>query len=279
MTEAFPADSVTRHRLILVGGLHRSGTTPLARLLGAHPQVSAFHDTGVKEDEGQHLQDVYPAARTYGGAGRFAQAPEAHLTETSPLATPDNARRMFASWSKHWDLSRPVLVEKSPPNLVMSRFLQQLFPDARFLMIVRHPAVVAMSTSKWAGPGTSIADLVEHWLVAHETFLGDAGRLRAVRVVKYERLLAEPEETLEDLAAYLELDEPLSADSLEQGRSARYQEEWNAMLSGGNPWRRRQVRAAVERYAERVARFGYNLEDLSQVGAFPDLASGFAAGN
>jgi len=278
MTEASPADSVTRHRLILVGGLHRSGTTPLARLLGAHPQVSAFHDTGVKEDEGQHLQDVYPSARTYGGAGRFALAPETHLTETSPLATSDNARRMFASWSEHWDLSQPVLVEKSPPNLVMSRFLQKLFPDARFLMIVRHPAVVAMSTSKWA-PGTSIADLVEHWLVAHETFLADAGRLRAVRVVKYERMLAEPKETLGELAAYLELDEPLSADSLEQGRSTRYQEDWNARLSGGNPWRRRQVRAAIERYAERVAQFGYNLEDLSQVGAFPDLASGFAAGN
>src|SRR5213075_2856910 len=98
MTEASPADSVTSHRLILVGGLHRSGTTPLARLLGTHPQVSSFRDTGVKEDEGQHLQDVYPAARTYGGAGRFALAPEAHLTESSPLATPDNARRIFASW-------------------------------------------------------------------------------------------------------------------------------------------------------------------------------------
>src|SRR5262245_57774566 len=91
-----PVDS---GRLVVVAGLHRSGTTPLARLLSAHPEVSGFADTGVKEDEGQHLQDVYPSARQYGGAGRFGMDPRSHLTESSPLVTPENAQRLLGQWA------------------------------------------------------------------------------------------------------------------------------------------------------------------------------------
>ena len=63
-----------RHRLLFVGGLHRSGTTLLADLIAAHPLTSGFANTGVPADEGQHLQDVYPSARAFGGPGRFGLA-------------------------------------------------------------------------------------------------------------------------------------------------------------------------------------------------------------
>ena len=56
----------------------------------------------------------------------FAQA--MHLTEASPLMTEDNRHRLWREWSKHWDLDRSYLVEKSPPNLIKGRFLQAMFP-------------------------------------------------------------------------------------------------------------------------------------------------------
>ncbi len=249
------------HRLVFVAGTHRSGTTPLAKVLAAHPQVSGFHDTGATEDEGQHLQSVYPAARTYGGPGRFALDPRAHLTEDSPLATPDSASRLAQEWSQHWDLSRPVLVEKSPPNLVMTRFLQELFPQAAFVVIVRHPVVVSLGTDKWLR-GRSLRTPMANWFAAHDTFLADLPALRSVHVVRYEELVRDPAAGLAAIGAFLQLDGPLDAGRWQSGRSDAYAARWSALATDARPWRRSLRRSLVTRYGDRAAAFGYDVEDL-----------------
>jgi hypothetical protein len=249
------------HRLVFVAGTHRSGTTPLARVLAAHPQVSGFHDTGATEDEGQHLQTVYPAARTYGGPGRFALDARAHLTEDSPLATPDSARRLAREWEPYWDLSRPVLVEKSPPNLVMTRFLQALYPDASFVVIVRHPVVVALGTDKWLR-GRSLRTPMTNWFAAHDTFVADLPALRSVHVVRYEALVRDPAGELGAIGDFLGLDGPLDSGAWQSGRSDAYAARWSAMATDRLPWRRSLRRSLVADFGARAAAYGYDLEDL-----------------
>jgi hypothetical protein len=256
------------HRMVFVGGLHRSGTTPLARCLAAHPLVSGFSGTGAREDEGQHLQSVYPPVRTFGGAGRFAFAPAAHLTERSPLARGDAGTRLYHQWREHWDLSRPVLVEKSPPNLIMTRFLQSLFPDARFVIVVRHPVVVTLSTRKWARR-VPLGRLAEHWFRAHDLFAMDAPHLHQVHVVKYEDLVRRPQETLAGVSRFLRLDEPAPADSLQAHRSSQYERQWLSWASSRRPWLSGRHRWLCRRFEDRARLYGYSMRDLAVTEPFP----------
>jgi len=256
-------------RLVFVGGLHRSGTTPFAKILDDHPEISGLVDTGVREDEGQHLQRVYPKAKVYGGSGRFAHRPEAHLTEASPLTSPANAQAMLDSWVPFWDTSRTFLVEKSPPNIIMGRFLQAQFPGSALIVVVRHPVAVALSNKKWrrltsTNPRKfqSLNQMVEHWLAAHTILADDAPHLDRLLVVHYERLIQSPDDELKRVQSFLGLSQPIDSSKLSRSHSDSYAQRWASYEDWWRPggWQRRIIGS---RHAEEIAAFGYDWADLS----------------
>lgn len=270
---------IANQRLVFVGGLHRSGTTPFAHALAAHPAISGLADTGVAEDEGEHLQRVYPRIRRYGGMGRFARDPRMHLTESSRLVTMRNGERLLRSWAPYWDLSCPLLVEKSPANMLRGRFLQALFPGSALIVVVRHPVTVALALEKWnprvvARNGrrrTTLLGRIENWVHAYETFLADAAHLERVHLVRYEDLVRGPARELAPVAGLLGLRSPIPADSL-QDRGDTYAERWSS-YAHGRPIERRIHRVVGERYAEPMLRLGYRPDDLRAVDAW-ELQSG-----
>lgn len=236
--------------------------------MAEHGSVSGLADTEAKEDEGQHLQTVYPKAKVLGGPGRFALDPRAHLTEHSDLVTPANAASLWASWEPYWDLERPLLLEKSPPNLVMGRFLQSLFPGSALVIVVRHPVVVALSTVKWRRLAsrrfqnhTSVHRMVEHWLTAHRTFLEDLPQLSRTHVMRYEDLVAAPAEQLRPVQELLGLNSPIPAESLSVSHSGRYEQRWQEMAEGG-PLDRRSRSQITKDFGEAINAFGYDVDDL-----------------
>jgi Sulfotransferase family len=195
---------MSERRFVFVGGLHRSGSSLLARALGAHPEISGFSNTGVVEDEGQFLQSVYPSDAISGGAGRFGFDARAHLTETSPLATPANAERLRREWEAYWPTQARWFLEKSPANLIRARFLQTCFPDAAFVFIMRHPVGVALAVRKWSRIG--VYALIHHWVHCHRLFRDDLPLLHRYCILTYEELVASPDKAVRVLYGFLDLD-------------------------------------------------------------------------
>ena len=190
-------------KYVFVCGLHRSGTGVLARNIARFEDCTGFKNTGVLQDEGQYLQDVYPADGEYGGVGRFGFDPRAHLTEASDLLTPENVARLRASWHAYWDHSKTIFVEKTPANLLMTRFLQAAFPNSYFVVIKRHPIAVGLAAQKWKVNVASLYNMFEHWLHCHALYEQDKEYLKHVYELKYEDYVENADKYHAELAAFI----------------------------------------------------------------------------
>ena len=222
----------TGRRYVFICGLHRSGTSLLGRNIARMENCTGFKDTGVIEDEGQFLQDVYPTAMTYGGAGRFGFDSRAHLTETSVLFTPANAARLRKSWHAHWDNSKTIFVEKTPGNLLKTRFLQAVFPKSYFIVIRRHPVAVSMANQRWKVSLTPLHNLFDHWLHCHALFDEDKKYLKHVYELSYEDYVRDPDKYHEEIAAFIGTRVP--ANPMEQVTdlyNERYFNRWSDFLN------------------------------------------------
>lgn len=267
-------------RFIFVGGLHRSGTTFLAKLIGASSQASGLENTGVRMDEGQFLQDVFLTGAQMGGVARWAYDPRSHLTEVEAKNLPDAGQRLWDGWNRYWRHDADFLLEKTPLNLTRTRFLQAVFPHSRFVVITRHPLTQALAIRKWTPRmnqelGGFIPRLVDHWLKAHEVFRNDENHLRHVHVVRYEHLLADPRAEIARLEAFLGISIPReTAGDLDRTYAESYEKLWNGGVKGprapGQNIVDRLVFPRYERtikrlYTHRIRELGYELDSFTQV--------------
>jgi hypothetical protein len=44
-----------------------------------------------------------------------------------------------AEWSKIWDMSKPILLEKSPPNMMRAKEIERVFTPSSFIALMRDP--------------------------------------------------------------------------------------------------------------------------------------------
>jgi Sulfotransferase family len=248
----------TGRRYVFICGLHRSGTSPLGRNIARLENCTGFKDTGVIEDEGQYLQDVYSTGQAYGGPGKFGFDPRAHLTETSPLLTPENALKLRQSWERYWDQSKAIRVEKTPGNLLKTRFLQAVFPHSYFIVIRRHPVPVSMANQRWKVSLAPLHNLFDHWLHCHALFEEDKKYLKHVYELSYEDYVRDPDKYHEEIAAFIGTGVPES--SMEQVTglyNERYFNRWSDLLN--NSAFTGYYRFIAVKYEPKFMNYGYSL--------------------
>lgn len=249
-----PADKLSGKTILFIGGLHRSGTSPLHSLLRSHPDISGFRETGVIEDEGQHLQNVLPPDNLLGGPGHFAYDAASQMDATSFDSPSEVRARLLQDWGPFWDLDKPVLLEKSPPNLLRSGMLEAVFPEAIFVFIVRHPVAVSLATQKWSG--TPVCELFAHWVLAHRIFLRDLAKIDSgVVVLRYEDLVQNPREYLQAIYRLAGVSD-FESDFEITDRNLRYFEEWER-LHHASQSHLREFFASELAFAEK---FGYRID-------------------
>jgi hypothetical protein len=252
-------------KYVFVCGLHRSGTSLLGRNVGRLVDCTPFKNTpfyigtSLPIDEGEHLQDVYPLDLELGGPGRFGFDRRAHRTEDSELLTLENVARLRSSWHRYWDKSKMICVEKTPGNVLMTRFLQAAFPNSYFIVIRRHPIAVSMSTQRmWSVKITSLHRLFGHWLHCYELFEQDKKHLRHVYELSYEDYIGDPAKYHQEIAAFIGTRVPESGlEDVRRANNEKYLDRWCTLLN--QPGTRSYCRYIVRKYEPRVAKYGYSL--------------------
>lgn len=242
-------------QLVFIAGLHRSGTTILASELGKHPSISGLENTQVRKDEGQFLQSVYPIAAKFGGPGKFGLHKESHLTEDSELCTEINASNIIKDWMPYWDLDKSILLEKSPPNITKTRFLQRLFPKSKFIALLRHPIAVSLATQKWSK--NSLDDLFSHWLSCHQILKEDQLKLNQFITIGYEDLVQNAEEKMNQIYSFLDIAPEENTTYSFRDNNEKYFEKWRAME--GSLFTKSKIKRIKEKYQRQFEDFGYSL--------------------
>jgi hypothetical protein len=198
---------------IFVVGCCNSGTTILWRALQAHPDLEG------PPFEGQDLRDLPARMRHFLGKQTFRMFAHPKFNNayraTEHHYTPAIAARLDAVYSEHCRPGKRLL-EKSPANAIRTRFLQAVFPDASFVMIVRNGLAVSegIVRKRLFDPDrphmesqlTSLAEAAQQWRSANRLMLADRPFLRRSILIRYEDLVASPKKALDRVLRYCNLD-------------------------------------------------------------------------
>ena len=116
-----------------------------------------------------------------------------HLTEHNASLFDTNAAiQLYAEWRRYWNVSKEVLLEKSPRHALMTRLLQHWFgaEHTLCLVILRHP-FGTMTRELWDRSERVASrhcneDALRHWLHVHDVMFEDLKHTRNKMVLHFE---------------------------------------------------------------------------------------------
>ncbi|MCF6467074.1 sulfotransferase [Nonomuraea sp. MG754425] len=165
----------------------RSGSTLLRMLLNSHSRIRAPHEL--------HLRTL--------GVELTPGFSEASMQELGL----DRVELEHVIWDRilHLELLRcgkDVVVDKTPGNVFIWERLKYAWPNARFIILLRHPEGVISSLQN-RKDNTTTRQSLEATALKYFKPLEQARRTLDGLTVRYERLTAEPAQVTREICAYL----------------------------------------------------------------------------
>jgi len=198
------------HNLIFIISQPRSGSTLLQRILYGHPKIQTSAETWLMLHpcyafKSKRISTDYDANFSAIGTKEFIE------NYTDGFEVYDDAIRQWAYViynnviEKH---NREYFLDKTPRYFFIIEDLYRLFPEAKFIFLLRNPMAILASELKtyvkgeWQVLGVFRPDLMEapDLIMKGIRTLGDAAY-----VIRYENLVTAPELEVKNLCNYLQL--------------------------------------------------------------------------
>jgi hypothetical protein len=260
-------------RLLFVISPPRAGSTLLQRMLGSHSQVFTypephlitplaflgFHDL-VDKAPYDHINAAEAIKNFVAGLPRG----EDDYLDALRAYTDTMYGRMLAASGKRYFL------DKTPAYALILPFLTRLYPDARYVVLTRHPLAIASSyaNSFFAGDWHAATDfnpIVNRYVPAVARLLRNPPQ--RLLQVGYEKLVRDPQPELARLFAFLDLEN--------EPRAVEYGRHYAPARQGlGDPItvdeNSRPVETSIDKWVTELANDPRKLELASEIVATLD---------
>jgi hypothetical protein len=202
---------------VFIVGRGRSGSTLLQAMLDAHPDLAIPPETHLVPalghrrrryerrpgfDQDRFLDDL---TRHWGfpALGMSRERAADAIRRAAPASTADALRATFAAYAARW--GKAGYGDKTPINVLHMPLLAGLFPEARFVHIIRDGRDVALSYRDRRGMG--LVEAAYRWRRDVRAGRRAGRRLGPGRYheVRYEALVRDPEGVLGEVCRFLEL--------------------------------------------------------------------------
>lgn len=192
-------------------GVGRSGTTLLRLMLDAHPALAIPGETHflhhlAKQGDVSRAQfmEIVTKSETWENFVLDTQSLAAAVDALAPFSLTEAIRafyRLYASGK-----GKPRWGDKTGFYLRSMEAIQRLLPEAHFIHVIRDGRDNALSRQGlWFGPGDDFEALARLWVDGIQAARAQAGALMHYREVRFEALVAHPQDTLGRICADLHL--------------------------------------------------------------------------
>ena len=268
LIDEYDSDKMLNSPLIFIGGYPRSGTTLMRAILDVHPSVSCGPETKI----------IHPLLRIIRNYKK-----EPHLSNFSSLGYENKSLDSATSLFIYHILENHIriaerLCAKDPDILYYMEYLHQLFPKAKFLYMLRDGRAAAFSLMNRIEVYRSefiFLKYLNRWNLYNENYYKQCMKVgeQVCLMVRYEKLVLRPKETIEKVAKFLGLswtDDFLRHDEFVDKKISISSTEWSSKQvkspiytkSIKNWLKYIRLNKTFTQYAPMLRRFGYINNDV-----------------